>query len=41
MGKPADGGKIYAASSAVFGEVFTLDATPIRKLTETPGSLQK
>jgi hypothetical protein len=37
LGKPADGGKVYAASSAVPGEVFTMDATAIQKVT----SLQK
>ncbi len=41
LGKPAEGGKVYAASSAVPGEVFTLDAAAIRKLTEKPASLQK
>lgn len=41
LGKSADGGRTYAASSAVFGDVFTLDATQIRKLAETPASLQK
>ncbi len=41
LGKPADGGKVYAASSAVPGEVFTLDATQIKKLVDKPASLQK
>ena len=41
LGKPADGGKTYAASSAVFGDVFILDATQIKKLSEKPASLQK
>jgi hypothetical protein len=41
LGKPADGGKVYAASSAVPGEVFTLDAATIKRLTEKPASLQK
>jgi hypothetical protein len=41
LGKPAENGKVYAASSGVPGEVFTLDAAPIRKLTEKPASLQK
>ena len=33
LGKPADGGKVHAASSAVPGEVFTLDAAVIQKVT--------
>lgn len=41
LGKPAADGKVYAASSALPGEVFTLDAAQIKKLTEKPASLQK
>jgi hypothetical protein len=41
LGKPADGGKVYAASSGAPGEVFILDAGQIKKLTEKPASLQK
>ncbi|HET6574769.1 MAG TPA: DUF4340 domain-containing protein [Fimbriiglobus sp.] len=41
LGKPAGDGKVYAASSGVPGEVFTLDAMSLKKLTEKPASLQK
>lgn len=41
LGGPAEGGKVYAMSSAVPGEVFTLDATRIRAQTEKPAALQK
>ena len=37
----ADGGRVYAASSAVPNEVFTIDPTAIRKVLDKPASLQK
>lgn len=41
LGAKADGGKVYGASSAAPGEVFTIDAGPIRKFLDKPASLQK
>jgi hypothetical protein len=41
LGKPAEGGKVFASSNVLNGGSFTLDATELRKLTETPAALQK
>ena len=41
LGKPAAEGRVYASSSVMPGESFTLDTAEIRKYTERPASLQK
>ncbi|OWK44335.1 DUF4340 domain-containing protein [Fimbriiglobus ruber] len=41
LGSKSDGPNVYGMSSGVPGEVFTIDATAIRALTDKPASLQK
>lgn len=41
LGKPAEGGRVYAASSLLPGESVTLDLTEIRKYIDSPATLQK